>query len=77
MFLVISFGVLHAVFLVPVILSFIGPRAHARIDQDSLPGISHVAAINGSIPLECSSDEHVVKKNSDTEINLQSMENVS
>ncbi|BFY99213.1 hypothetical protein BsWGS_02253 [Bradybaena similaris] len=33
MVLVIGFGVLHAVFLVPVILSFIGPSTHVRLEQ--------------------------------------------
>ncbi|CAG5117285.1 unnamed protein product [Candidula unifasciata] len=34
MLLVIGFGVLHAVFLVPVILSFIGPSAHVHLEPD-------------------------------------------
>ncbi|BFZ24035.1 hypothetical protein BsWGS_27076 [Bradybaena similaris] len=39
MLLVIVFGVLHAVFLVPVILSFIGPSTQVRLEQ-----VNHVSA---------------------------------
>ncbi|XP_059176699.1 patched domain-containing protein 3-like [Physella acuta] len=35
MLLVIGFGVLHAVFLIPVILSFIGPATHVDLEDDS------------------------------------------
>ncbi|CAL1542954.1 unnamed protein product [Lymnaea stagnalis] len=35
MLLVIGFGVLHAVFLIPVILSFIGPHAHVDLEDQN------------------------------------------
>ncbi|CAG5117284.1 unnamed protein product [Candidula unifasciata] len=72
MLLVIGFGVLHAVFLVPVILSFIGPSAHVRLDKVSPRDLKDSKHQNGSAASPSSDTGSETDKADTNDINLPS-----